>query len=98
MRRSRGSTPPPSTSGCCWPAERGRRRAGGGARGIYGRRLMLDFVALPEPPAERGAKLREFLAGQTVFALIGTDLSGAEGELADAAEAAGVPLLSTLAA
>jgi Periplasmic binding protein len=66
--------------------------------GIYGRRLALDFVILPEPPAERAAKLRERLAGGTLFALIGTDLSGAEGELADVAEAAGVPLLSTLAA
>ncbi len=66
--------------------------------GIYGRRLALDFVTLPEPPAERAAKLREQLASGTLFALIGTDLSGAEGELADVAEAAGVPLLSTLAA
>jgi ABC-type branched-subunit amino acid transport system substrate-binding protein len=66
--------------------------------GIYGRRLALDFVTLPEPPADRAAKLREILAGGTLFAVIGTDLSGAEGELADVAEAAGVPLLSTLAA
>ena len=47
--------------------------------GIYGRRLALDFVTLPEPPAERAAKLRERLANGTLFALIGTDLSGAEG-------------------
>jgi ABC-type branched-subunit amino acid transport system substrate-binding protein len=66
--------------------------------GIYGRRLALDFITLPEPPAERAAKLRERLAGEPLFALIGTDLSGAEGEMADVAEAAGVPLLSTLAA
>lgn len=61
--------------------------------GLYGRELALRFAELPEAPAERAAKLKEFLAGEPVFALIGVSLRA---EDAGAAEAAGVPLISSL--
>jgi ABC-type branched-subunit amino acid transport system substrate-binding protein len=64
--------------------------------GLYGRRLALRFVQLPEPPAERAAKLREVLAGEPVFALIAVALGGDETGVAAAAAAAGVPLIDAL--
>jgi ABC-type branched-subunit amino acid transport system substrate-binding protein len=64
--------------------------------GLYGRRLALRFVQLPEPPAEREAKLREALSGEPVFALIAVALGGDETGVAAAAAAAGVPLIDAL--
>jgi ABC-type branched-subunit amino acid transport system substrate-binding protein len=61
--------------------------------GLYGRELALHFVELPDSPAERAAKLKQFLAGEPVFALVGVALRA---EDAGAAEAAGVPLVSSL--
>ncbi len=61
--------------------------------GLYGRELALHFAELPEAPAERGARLRDLLAGEPLFALIGVALRGEE---AGVAEAAGVPLIATL--
>jgi ABC-type branched-subunit amino acid transport system substrate-binding protein/cytochrome c553 len=65
--------------------------------GLYGRQLTLHFVQLPEAPAERVEKLRDFLAGTPVFSLIGADLEGAETGMAEVAQSAGMPLISTLA-
>ncbi len=64
--------------------------------GIYGRRLDLRFVPLPEAPAERGAKLREALALDPPFALLAIALGGDEAGIAEAAAAAGVPLITAL--
>jgi ABC-type branched-subunit amino acid transport system substrate-binding protein len=64
--------------------------------GIYGRRLDLRFVPLPEGGAERGTKLREALAGDSPFALLAVSLAGDEAGIAAAAAAAGVPLITAL--
>ena len=72
------------------------RRRGQPRRGIYGRRLDLRFVPLPEAPAERGAKLREALALDPPFALLAVSLAGDEAGIAAAAAAAGVPLITAL--
>jgi hypothetical protein len=67
--------------------------------GIYGRRLDLRFVPLPEAPAdsaERGSKLREALALDPPFALLAVSLAGDEAGIAAAAAAAGVPLITAL--
>jgi ABC-type branched-subunit amino acid transport system substrate-binding protein len=64
--------------------------------GIYGRRLELRFVPLPEGAAERGAKLRETLAADPPFALLAVSLAGDEAGVAAAAAAAGVPLITAL--
>jgi ABC-type branched-subunit amino acid transport system substrate-binding protein len=68
------------------------------AGGLYGRRLTLSFAALPEPPAERAAKLRELLAREPLFALVGAYLAGAETEMAAAVAAAAIPLIGPLTA
>jgi ABC-type branched-subunit amino acid transport system substrate-binding protein len=64
--------------------------------GLFGRRLVLHAARLPDPPAERVAKLREFLAAEPVFALVGAYVAGAETEMAEAVAAAAVPLIGPL--
>jgi len=66
------------------------------AGGIYGRHLTLSFTELPEPPAERAAKLREILAREPLFTLVGAYLAGAEAEMAAAVAAAAIPLIGPL--
>jgi ABC-type branched-subunit amino acid transport system substrate-binding protein len=68
------------------------------AGGLYGRRLTLSFAAFPEPPAERAAKLRDLLAREPLFALVGAYLAGAESEMAAAVATAGIPLIGPLTA
>ena len=68
------------------------------AGGLYGRRLTLFFTALPEPPAERAAKLRDLLAREPLFALVGSYLAGAESEMAATVAVAAIPLIGPLTA
>jgi ABC-type branched-subunit amino acid transport system substrate-binding protein len=68
------------------------------AGGLYGRRLTLSFAALPEPAAERATQLRELLAREPLFALVGSYLAGAESEMAATVAAAAIPLIGPLTA
>jgi len=64
--------------------------------GVYGRRLEPHFARLPDPPAARAAALRELLAREPPFALVGAYLTGAEAEMAAAVAEAAVPLVGPL--
>lgn len=61
--------------------------------GIYQRRLDLRIEPASPRPAERAAALRELLAGNQVFALVGVFLPGAEAELVAVAEELATPLV-----
>jgi len=50
--------------------------------GVYGRRLEVVFLVLPEDPGERGDKVAAFLAQEDLFALVAPFWVGAEEALA----------------
>lgn len=64
--------------------------------GIHGRRLELVVQALPVDAQEARARTRALLADGAVFAVLAPVSAGIEGELADAASAAQVPVIGPL--
>jgi hypothetical protein len=66
------------------------------AGGIFGRRMELLFLDLPEDTAQRADAVRGFLREKQIFAAIG-DMSGAEGAIAGVMREQGVPMIAILA-
>lgn len=61
--------------------------------GIYGRRLELVTVALGESPDQSLARLREVLASQRIFALVGGYTVGLDDQLLDILRRDNIPLV-----
>jgi cytochrome c553 len=64
--------------------------------GIHGRRLELVVEQLPADIAQARARVRDWLAEGSVFAVLAPVSAGIEGELADAASVAQVPVIGPL--
>ncbi|HVT59849.1 MAG TPA: ABC transporter substrate-binding protein [Thermoanaerobaculia bacterium] len=69
-----------------------------GRGGVYGRRLELLYRQLPAAPAERRAAVAGFLDDQDLFALVASDLTGAEEEIAELARQRELPVIGPLSA
>lgn len=63
--------------------------------GIYGRKIELEVIQAGDTPAETAVAVEEFVRGREVFALVGLLVPGAERQLADALENAGIPAIDT---
>jgi ABC-type branched-subunit amino acid transport system substrate-binding protein len=70
----------------------GRNAAGG----VYDRKIELVFGETSGTAAERAKEAAELIEREQPFALMGSFTDGADGELAEVAEAHGIPLLATI--
>jgi ABC-type branched-subunit amino acid transport system substrate-binding protein len=68
-----------------------------GAGGIFGRRVELSFKELPLAAAQRSDAVRDFLRSEHIFAVMGSDFTGSESELAAVMLATGTPAIAALA-
>ena len=71
----------------------GRVNEGGG---VYHRGLRVRYLPVPSAVEVRAEAVRAFLESERVFALVASFTAGADRELADLAEARGVPLIGPL--
>jgi len=61
--------------------------------GIYGRRIELKFLDLPESKAETAAAIRAWLEHESIFALTGSFLARAESDAAPVFNESGTPVI-----
>jgi hypothetical protein len=61
--------------------------------GVYGRRIELKFLDLGYSPTESAAAIRTWLERESIFALTGSFLAGAESDVAHVFNESGTPLI-----
>jgi ABC-type branched-subunit amino acid transport system substrate-binding protein len=65
--------------------------------GIYGHRIELRFLDLQDSPSESVAMIRRWLERESIFALTGSFLAGAERDLAPVFSQSGTPVICAFA-